>query len=118
METREQPQQRDPLEAALDQLFAAYREALPDPEPSPDFMPRLWQQIEAQQSLTREFRRLTEVLVAAAIAASLVMGVFLIGRQPAVSFYSGTYVEVLAANYAPEGPLDPEAWPVEQELHR
>ncbi len=118
MERTDRDQPRDPLEAALDRLFAAYREALPDPEPSADFMPRLWQRIEAQQSLTRDFRRLTEVLVTAAIAVSLVMGVFLVGRQPSVSFYSGTYVEVLAANYAPEGPMETEAWPAELEYHR
>lgn len=118
METRDRIEPTDPLENELARLFAAYREACPDPELSAGFLPRLWQRIEEQQSLTREVKRLTEVLVAAAVALSLVMGVFLSSREPTVSFYSGTYVEVLAANYAPDAPLDPESVLVEQEYPR
>ena len=33
----------------LDALFRAYRQACPDPEPSADFMPRLWLKIEARE---------------------------------------------------------------------
>ena len=35
----------------LDALFRAYREACPAPEPSANFMPNLWQRIEARQTL-------------------------------------------------------------------
>lgn len=118
METANKDEPVDPREAVLARLFQAYREACPDPEPDASFMPRLWQRIEGQQSLTREFRRLTEVLVTAAAALSLLMGVVLSNREPAVSSYTGTYVEALAANFAPEGPLDPVAVAAEQEYHR
>jgi len=46
------------------------------------------------------------------------MGVMLSSREPAVSFYTGTYVEILAANYAQEAALDPEAIPAEQGYFR
>jgi len=106
----------DPREAELERLLAAYREACPDPEPSLDFMPRLWERIEGQRSWAREWRRLTEVLVGAAVALSLLLGVVLARREPPVSFYTSTYVEVLAANYSQEGPLDPEVLAVDQEI--
>lgn len=115
METVNREQPTDSLEGQLDRLFAAYREACPDPEPSAAFMPRLWQRIEAEQSWTREFRRFTEVLVTAAAALSLLMGIFLGGRESPVSFYTNTYIEVLAANYAPDSPMDAAALPAEQE---
>lgn len=112
-------QHQPALEAELARLFAAYREACPDPEPSPDFMPRLWERIEAQRSWTREWRRLTEVLVTAAVALSVFLGVVMTQqREPSVSFYTNTYVEVLAANYAQEGPLDPEVLTADQEFLR
>ncbi len=119
MATFEQPQGQAALEAELARLLAAYREACPDPEPSLNFMSRLWERIEAQRSWTREWKRLTEVLVTTAVALSVLLG-FVLTRptEPAVSFYTNTYVEVLAANYAQEGPLDPEVIPVEQESLR
>jgi hypothetical protein len=118
MATFERGQPTDPLEAELDRLFAAYREACPDPEPSLDFMPRLWERIEAQRSWKREWRRLTEVLVGAAVALSLMLGIVLARREPPVSFYTNTYVEVLAANYSQDAPLDPEVLLADQEVSR
>ncbi|MGB9604380.1 MAG: hypothetical protein ACP5U2_13905 [Bryobacteraceae bacterium] len=114
----ERGQPGDPLEAELDRLFAAYREACPDPEPSLDFMPRLWERIEAQRAWMREWRRLTGVLVSAAMVLSLVLGVALTRQEPPASFYTSTYVEVLAANYSREAPVDPVALAVEQDYSR
>ena len=37
-------------EAKLDALFAEYRGAVQEPEPSRDFMPGLWQKIEARRN--------------------------------------------------------------------
>lgn len=118
MQTADEGRAKDPLEAELDRLFAAYREACPDPELGAGFMPRLWERIEGQQSWTRDLRRLTELLVTAAAALSILMGVFLSSREPTVSFYTGTYVEILAANYAQEAPVDPAMLPAEQEYFR
>ena len=38
-------------EEQIDALFRAYRDACPTPEPGPNFMPDLWQKIEARQTL-------------------------------------------------------------------
>ncbi len=43
------PQHEGHREAQLDALFQAYLEACPAPEPSANFMPQLWQRIEARQ---------------------------------------------------------------------
>lgn len=119
MATFEQEQHQPALEAELARLFAAYREACPDPEPSLDFMARLWERIEAQRSWAREWRRLTEVLVSAAVALSILLGVVMTRQtEPSTYLYTNTYVEVLAANYAQEGPLDPEVITAEQEWNR
>jgi hypothetical protein len=80
----------------LDQLFATYRAALPDPEASAGFMPELWRRIEARQSFLSRMKKLTQVFVAAAAAICLLLGIVLqapVGKQrPAVA---GTYVDVL-----------------------
>jgi hypothetical protein len=82
----------------LDVLFRAYREICPDPEASPNFMPGLWQKIEARQNSTFSFRRMANVLMTAAVAASIALGVYMAvphGKAPNPNFYS-SYVEALA----------------------
>ena len=82
----------------LDQLFRAYRDACPAPEPRSDFMPRLWRRIEARQSFAFSFRRMANALVTAAMAASVALGVYMAmpHAAPANSGYYATYVEALA----------------------
>jgi len=78
----------------LDALFRAYRTACPTPEPSPNFMPQLWQRIESRQTSTFSFRRMANALVTAAMAASVALGVYMaLPRNP---IYYSTYLETLA----------------------
>ncbi len=86
-------------------LLAAYREACPDPEPDPNFMPLLWQKIEARQTFTRSVRRMARAFVTVAVAICVLMTVALVTVRSHRSsgFYSGTYLEMLAAEQAPEG---------------
>lgn len=82
----------------LDALFHAYREACPAPEPSPEFMPKLWSRIEARQTFTFSFRRMANAFLTAAMAASLALGVYMaLPHRAAVnpSNYA-SYVEALA----------------------
>lgn len=84
----------------LDRMWAEYREAVPDQEPSTDFMPRLWKRIEARRTEPLSvFRRLTEVCVVATLALTLLMAVIIpeLQRDPGVS---GTYVDALVAEQA------------------
>jgi hypothetical protein len=86
----------------LENLLARYREALPDPEPSADFMPRLWGRIEARRSLTVQLRRLTRVFVAGAAAfCLLMMGVSVLPRSNSIEL-KGSYIDVLADAQPPD----------------
>lgn len=80
----------------LDALFAEYKAALPDPEASAYFMPRLWKKIEARQSFTVRVKRLTQVFVAAAAAICLLIGGVLVAPGSRRTELRGTYIDVLA----------------------
>ncbi len=84
------------LDQELDSLFAAYRDAVPDPEASPDFMPRLWGRIEAKRSFIFELRRMTQLAVAAAAVACLLGGILLTPLTRHEPPLVGTYVDILA----------------------
>ena len=87
----------------LDALFAEYREAFPDPEGSADFMPKMWQKIEARRvETTWVFRRLAQICVAATVALTLLISTVLMPSSDTGSdvFYSGSYVDILAADHA------------------
>jgi hypothetical protein len=80
----------------LDSLFSAYREAVPDPEPSAGFTPGVWARIEARRSPVRFFRRMAEAFVTVAAVATILIGLFLMPRLQNSVVYSATYVDVLA----------------------
>ena len=92
----------DRMKDRLDALWAEYREAVPDPEAGPDFMPQLWRKIEARRvETTSVFRRLAQIFVTATVALALVIGAVLIPRSNNDEvFYSGTYVDILAAEHS------------------
>jgi hypothetical protein len=87
----------------LDALFAAYRDACPDSEASANFMPQLWQKIEAREQSSTVFGRLARNLVTATLALSGILGlaVSLSHSRPA-ALPSESYVEVLAEEQARE----------------
>jgi hypothetical protein len=64
-------------EERLDSLFRAYRAACPDRDPSPNFMPHLWRQIEARQTFTFSLRRMASGFVTAAVALTLALGAYM-----------------------------------------
>lgn len=85
----------------LDSLFAAYREACPAPDGSAEFMPKLWQRIEARrvEATTSIFRRLAQVCVAATAVLVILTTVMMpSSSQDSEVFYSSTYADVLAAD--------------------
>ncbi len=93
----------DPLETGLDSLFAAYREAVPDPEPAADFMPRVWRGIEARRSVPASLRHIAQSFITAAAAICLFLSVVLLRPStPTPVFSTGSYVEVLASDQTPE----------------
>jgi hypothetical protein len=80
----------------LDSLFSAYREAMPDPEPSAAFTPGVWRKIEARRSPVRLLRRMAEAFVALAAVATILIGMFLMPKLQNSSVYAATYLDVLA----------------------
>jgi hypothetical protein len=85
----------------LNDLFHAYRNACPDPEPSVNFMPEMWARIEAREASSTIFNRLAKALVTAALGASVVMGLLSASYsgQTANVSNDGTYIQALAADH-------------------
>ena len=89
----------DRLDQELNSLFAAYRASIPDPEASPEFMPKLWGRIEAKRSFVYRLKRISQLAVVTAMVASVLSAILitpLAYREPA----AGTYVEMLADEHA------------------
>ena len=92
--------QENSNEAELDQLFLAYREACPDPEPSVNFMPEMWAKIEAREASSTIFNRMAKALVTAALGASVVMGLLSASySQQAIPQSDGSYLQALTADH-------------------
>ncbi len=92
-------EQRD----SLDGLFIRYRSACPEPEAGPDFMPRLWQRIDARRGFAVKLRAYSHRLVT--IAATLCLAAFVFELSPLAgvnNFYTHTYVDILDEEEAPE----------------
>lgn len=82
-------------EEKLDALFRAFA-ACPTPEPSANFMPVLWQRIEARQTFTFSFRRMANAFAAAAVALTVALSVYMYVPRVNTAVPSQTYLEVLA----------------------
>jgi hypothetical protein len=86
-------------EEKLDALFQAYRNACPDREPGVNFMPGVWQRIEARQRNTFSFLHMAQAFVTAAAAVTLALGVYLYVPNNAKArgaAYQQNYLEALA----------------------
>ena len=89
---------RQSLNERLDALLAAYRAACPDPEPGPEFMPRLWEKIEARRTVAFSIRRWTRAFVTAAAAICLLLGLLTVSSPGPLPADASTYVETLAVD--------------------
>ncbi|MGI8745704.1 MAG: hypothetical protein ACR2NN_24645 [Bryobacteraceae bacterium] len=94
----------DHVDRDFEGLMAQYRESIGAPEASVNFMPRLWQKIEAKRTFALRFRRLTQLFVGAAAAICLLIaGVSTVmPGKPAVPLH-GTYLDALAEAHPSEG---------------
>jgi hypothetical protein len=97
-------------EAELSALFAAYREACPDPDPSANFTPELWARIEARQTFVFSLKRFAQGIITAAAAASLVMGAYLYRPDTYTNspVYQTGYLELLANEQSADNPANAE----------
>jgi len=87
----------------LDPLWRRYRAACPDAEPGANFMPDLWQRIEARRSITFSFQRMVRAFATAAAALTIAIGVY--ASLPRVKPASEVnYLEALAEANALDTP--------------
>jgi len=87
----------------LDALFRAYHDACVAPEADANFMPNLWARIESRQRFTFSFRRVANALTTAAMALSLVLGIYMSIPRSNSNDYNQTYVEALAESNPSDG---------------
>lgn len=88
-------------EGLLDRLFAAYRAALSDFEPTPQFLPGIWQKIDAAKPISwivplRQFA--VRLVAASALAAAILTGSAMLTvphRVADAEELGATYVDVL-----------------------
>jgi hypothetical protein len=89
------------LDARLNAMFAEYRMACPDPEPSADFMPSMWKRIEARRVQTVSvFRHWAQVCVMATVALTVLIGVVLIPKFQSDPAANASYVEALMSEHS------------------
>ena len=98
-----QPMHGSSDDERLDALFREFAAACPDREPSANFMPKLWQQIEARQTYSFSFRRMANALVTAAVALSIVLVSYMSIPQN-TGYMAQTYIEALADANALDAP--------------
>ena len=93
------------LERRFEGLLVRYRDACPDPEPGPNFMPALWQSIDSRRSFALSFGRWARGLVTAAAALAMLMAVFVALPSRQVSpVYLATYIDVLDDDSGTDNP--------------
>jgi hypothetical protein len=90
------------VEERLRTLWDSYREAVPDPDASPAFMPGLWARIEERRAATLGFRRLAQRFVTVGVAICAVLGLLLVVPSTPSPASTGTYLDALMADQSPE----------------
>lgn len=86
----------------VEPLFAQYRESLPDPEPSANFMPNLWRAIDAKRAFALRIKRVTQLILSGAAFACLAMMAYVTVPTASTHESHATYTDVLAASHPPE----------------
>jgi hypothetical protein len=93
----------DRFDGRLEQLFQDYKAGVMVPEAGLNFMPRLWEQIDARRTFAFRIRKATQILVAASAVACLLMtGINVVGNSPAPRQQHATYLDVLAEAHPTE----------------
>ena len=89
-------------DSGLDRLFQEYRAACPEIEPSANFLPAVWQKIEARQSFWYVFRHLGRPVTAASAALCLLLLVLNLISSPPTHSLVPSYTDALMADHSAE----------------
>jgi hypothetical protein len=84
----------------LNEFFRTYREACPDVEPSTNFMPNLWQRIDARQNFWFVFQRFARTASAACGALCLLL--LALNLYTSRQFIASSYTDALMAEHTAE----------------
>jgi len=82
-------------EGKLDEIFVAYRESLPDREPSVNFTPELWRRIDQRRKAAFSLPRFAKAFVTGALALCFMMTALTWTPPSISSAYTATYADVL-----------------------
>ena len=106
------PMDQKDQEGRLDRLFAAYRDACPDLDGSPNFVPRVWEAIEQSRPVSWIFpmRLWAQRLIMGTSLAAVLMLSYLALHQKSVSppVTEAAYADALTAESLDE--IDAEFW--------
>lgn len=89
-------------DSGLDTLLERYRDACPDTEPGANFMPALWQRIEARRSFWWVFQREARAVMTASAALFVVLLVLNIFSGSQSHLAASTYADALMADHTAE----------------
>jgi hypothetical protein len=90
------------LSQKLDNLFRSYRNACPDVEPGADFMPSLWQKIEARQGFWSVFQGFARTAMTACAALALILLALNYVTATTQSAPVPSYTDALMADHSAE----------------
>ncbi|HSU31892.1 MAG TPA: hypothetical protein VLJ11_11715 [Bryobacteraceae bacterium] len=86
----------------LDEFFQRYRAACPDVEPTPNFMPILWERIEGRRGFAFTFERMARPAMTIFAALCLLLLVLNVAGAGQGSVAPPTYTDALAADSTAE----------------
>ena len=105
------PMDQQEQEGRLDRLFAAYRDACPDLDGSPNFVPRVWEAIEQSRPVSWIFpMRLwaQRLIMGTSLAAALMLSYMAFHQRNAPPTPVTAYSDALTAESLDE--IDAEFW--------
>jgi hypothetical protein len=89
-------------DSRLDELFRSYRASCPELEPSAEFMPGVWNRIEARRGFSYSFQQLARAAMAACAALCLLLLVLNLAVAPQSHVAAASYTDALLADHSAE----------------
>lgn len=92
----------DDNESRLDEFFQRYRASCPEIEPGANFMPGLWQKIDARHNFWYVFQGLARAAATASAALCLLLLILNLVAPPQSHLPAPTYTDALMADHSAE----------------
>jgi hypothetical protein len=89
-------------EERLNGLFLQYKAACPETDAGANFLPLMWQRIEARRNPVLQWVTMSRRALAGVLALCMILGVVMATALSNSQFYHSTYIEALDDDEAPE----------------